>query len=66
MDDWDADGLLEGVDWTTAHTEQTNPQCAAFTRIEGDAFVPAFGEPGKPFICFEVDSVGIPEATLSD
>lgn len=67
MTDWDADGLVAGVDWTTAHTEQTDPQCAAFSRVDGDEFVPMFGEPGKPFVCLPIDSdgEGVPEATPS-
>ena len=63
MTDWDAGGLLPGVDWTTAHTEPSEPYCVALSRIEGDQFVPAFGEPGKPFVCFDRDAEGIPEAT---
>jgi branched-chain amino acid transport system substrate-binding protein len=63
MTDWDADGLLAGVDWTKAHTDQADPACAAFSRIEGDAFVPVFGEPGKPFVCADLAVEGVPEGT---
>lgn len=65
MTDWDAGGLLAGVDWTTAHTEGNDPICSAFSRVEGDAFVPTFGEPGKPFVCVDRDTEGIPEGTPS-
>ena len=63
MTDWDADGLLAGVDWTKAHTDQADPACAAFSRIEGDAFVPVFGEPGKPFVCVDLAAEGVPGGT---
>ena len=53
MTDWTADGLLAGVDWNTAHTESANPQCSAYSQVEGDEFVPIFGEPGKPFVCLD-------------
>jgi branched-chain amino acid transport system substrate-binding protein len=65
MTDWKADGLLQGVDWTKAHTEQADPACAAFSKIDGDEFVPVFGEPGKPFVCFDLDT-DAPEPSLSD
>jgi branched-chain amino acid transport system substrate-binding protein len=65
LDDWTADGLLPGVDWTRAHTEPSSPYCVALSRIDGSEFVPAFGEPGKPFVCFDREAQGIPEATPS-
>ena len=65
MTDWTADGLLSGVDWTTAHTEQADPSCQAFSMVEGDEFVPVYGEPGEPFVCLELGAEGIPEGTPS-
>jgi branched-chain amino acid transport system substrate-binding protein len=65
MTDFTADGLLAGVDWTTAHTEQDDPSCVALSRIEDEEFVP-LGEPGEPFVCLELDVEGIPEGTPSD
>ncbi len=61
MTDWDADGLLPGVDWTRQHAEPPQPTCVAYSLIEGEEFVPAFGEPGKPFVCMDRDAPGIPE-----
>jgi ABC-type branched-subunit amino acid transport system substrate-binding protein len=52
MDDWTADGVLAGVDWTTQHTAAPR-FCPAVSRIEGSAFVPAFTEEGKPFVCWD-------------
>jgi branched-chain amino acid transport system substrate-binding protein len=66
IDDWDADGLLAGVDWTRAHTEPPSPYCVALSRIEGDEFVPAFGSDGEPFVCFDRGADGVPEPTTSD
>jgi len=53
LTDWTADGMIPGVDWTTAHTERTSltENCQFLSRIEGSEFVPAFTEPGKPFHC---------------
>ncbi len=49
--DWDADGIITGVDWTRAHTSEGGDYCFAITKIEGSKFVPQYGEPGKPFLC---------------
>ncbi len=66
LTDWDADGLLGGVDWTRAHTESPDPSCVALSRIEGDEFVPVPGVPGEPFVCLDREAEGIPEGTTSD
>jgi branched-chain amino acid transport system substrate-binding protein len=65
MTDWNADGLLAGVDWTTAHTQPSDPVCQAFSRIDGEEFVPAFGEPGQPFVCLDRSTEGVPSGTPS-
>lgn len=65
LTDFDADGLLAGVDWTKAHSEVSDPSCVAFSTVEGDAFVPSFGEAGKPFVCLERSADGTPEGTPS-
>lgn len=61
MTDWDADGILEAVDWTTRHTEPEQPVCNALSLIEDGEFVPAFGEPDFPFVCLDREAEGIPE-----
>lgn len=66
MTEWDADGLLHGIDWTRAHTEAGDPVCPAFSRIEGDEFVPVFGEPGKPFVCLDRGATGVPVGSPSE
>ena len=50
-------GLLPGIDWTTQHTETRPPVgCAAFVKVTGTKFVPAFVPKGKPFLCFKRDA----------
>ena len=53
MSDFDADGLIHGVDWTIGHTtrESETENCQFLSKIEAGEFVPAFSEPGKPFVC---------------
>ena len=47
-------GLLPGIDWTTQHTETRGPVgCAAFVKVDGSKFTPAFVPKGKPFLCFK-------------
>lgn len=50
MTDYTAQGLLAPVDWTVRHTE--DPPCSVISKVEDSEFEPAFGEEGKPFICF--------------
>ena len=35
--------------------------CSALSLIQDGEFVPQFGEPGKPFICFETGAAEVPE-----
>ncbi len=55
-------GLLDGIDWTTQHVEKRPPEsCAAYVKIVGTKFVPAFVPKGKPFLCFKRDqAVNVP------
>lgn len=61
MTDWTAEGMLSGVDWTTAHFEVDRP-CTAFTRVEGEEFVPALTQGDSPFVCLDRTSDTMPEA----
>lgn len=55
MTNYTAQGILPGIDWTVSH-ERTQPQgCTAFSKIRNGKFEPAFGEPGKPFVCLQLD-----------
>lgn len=58
MTDYDGDGLLEGVDWTREH-DAPGPPCQFLSEIRDREFVPAFTEPGKPFVCVVVDGDGV-------
>jgi branched-chain amino acid transport system substrate-binding protein len=66
MTHYTAQGLLSGLDWTIQH-EPTSPEhhqplgCAAITKIENKKFVPVFGDPGKPFICFPYAPPTVPD-----
>jgi branched-chain amino acid transport system substrate-binding protein len=56
----DTDDYPEG-----AHGPALNgTACNAFVKVENGEFVPQFGEPGSPFVCFEgnneVDGEGVP------
>ncbi len=55
-------GLLDGIDWTTQHTETRPPQsCAAYVKVVGKKFVPDFVPKGKVFLCFKRDQgVNVP------
>jgi ABC-type branched-subunit amino acid transport system substrate-binding protein len=51
---YDADGLIGPVNWTRQHTDKHYAQgCQAYMRVHNGAFVPIFGEPGKPFTCYQ-------------
>ncbi len=56
--DYDAKGLLAGIDWTTGHEEDVD--CMVVSKIVDGKFKPAFGKPNKPFICFADDLQKIP------
>jgi hypothetical protein len=58
MKDYDAGGILPAVDWTTAHLEM--PDCFSMVKIVDGKFKPAFGERGKPFLCFPKSLTKIP------
>src|SRR6266511_255748 len=52
MTDYTASGLLGGIDWQTAHSQQAPNSCIVLSKIENGTFVPSFGQPGKPFACY--------------
>jgi ABC-type branched-subunit amino acid transport system substrate-binding protein len=55
MTDYTAGGLLPGIDWTTAHRQDPPQGCSVVSKIADGRFVPAFGEPGKPFRCLQAN-----------
>ncbi len=60
MNDWTAEGINPGVDWTIAHTGDADEGCVAMSKIQNSGFVPQYGEPGKPFICFNRNDATLP------
>lgn len=50
--DFTADGMTSGVNWTIAHTGYGPTDCGAYVRVHDSKFEPAFGKPGKAYICF--------------
>lgn len=60
LTDYDASGILPGIDWTVAHTNDPPQLCYAMLQIVDGRFEPRFGAPGKPFICFDRDSKTLP------
>lgn len=55
MTDFNADGMIAGVDWSTQHTgrAEAGVLCDMDVVIEKSAFVPKFSKPGKPFLCVD-------------
>jgi ABC-type branched-subunit amino acid transport system substrate-binding protein len=55
-------GFLDPINWTIGHIDPTNDEsvrigleCTNYVKVEGGQFVPVFGEPGKPWVCFDPD-----------
>jgi ABC-type branched-subunit amino acid transport system substrate-binding protein len=57
--DYNAGGILAGVDWTTAHQEMTD--CLSLVKIVNGRFKAVFGKPREPFLCFPKDLETIPK-----
>lgn len=53
MTDYQADGAINGVNWTKAHDQKDSDThfCSFISKIEDSKFVPVFSKPGKPFVC---------------
>jgi ABC-type branched-subunit amino acid transport system substrate-binding protein len=63
-------GFLFPINWKTGHTDPiTHPEvrgdeeCANFVKVEGGKFVPAYGEPGKPWVCLNAKEPGVENVT---
>jgi branched-chain amino acid transport system substrate-binding protein len=51
---YDAGGILGPIDWTKQHTDLHYPRsCIAFVKVHDGKFEPQFGQPGKPYICWD-------------
>ena len=53
--DFTAHGLLAGIDWSVAHQADQAEGCTVLSKIDNGKFVPSFGQPGKPFTCFQLN-----------
>jgi len=63
-------GFLQPLDWTKGHIDPIkNPsarpprECVNFVQVQNGKFVPAFGEPGKPWVCFQVSDPTVDHPT---
>jgi hypothetical protein len=75
MTDFSAGGLLEPIDWTTAHipytwddaVENDTGECGAFVKVEDGQFV-TLAPPETPFLCWDGDPTvwSEPEPTSFD
>jgi branched-chain amino acid transport system substrate-binding protein len=54
MTDYTANGLLPGIDWRTAHSQEEAEGCLVYSKIENGKFVPSFGTADKPFVCLQL------------
>ena len=69
IDDFTAGGILPGVDWTpvgNGHGVASGPTraaCATYVEAVHGRFVPRYGKPGQPFVCFPYGPL---PATLDD
>jgi branched-chain amino acid transport system substrate-binding protein len=50
-----ANGLLPGIDWSVQHMADQAQGCNVLSKIDNGKFVPSFGQPGKPFVCFQLN-----------
>ena len=53
--DFTAHGLLAPIDWSVAHQAEPPEGCTVLSKIENGKFAPSFGQPGKPFVCFQAN-----------
>lgn len=50
--DWDSQGMRPDIDWTQDGHGAGREACAAYVEAIDGKFVPQFGKPGQPFVCF--------------
>jgi ABC-type branched-subunit amino acid transport system substrate-binding protein len=60
LTDYSDNGFIQPIDWTKQHEDPAkNPDaqgpldCANFTQVKDGKFVPIWGQPGKPWVCFK-------------
>jgi ABC-type branched-subunit amino acid transport system substrate-binding protein len=50
--DWTADGILPPINWTSDGHGPGTEACDAYVAVKNGKFVPKFGKPGQPFVCY--------------
>jgi ABC-type branched-subunit amino acid transport system substrate-binding protein len=65
MTNYTAGGILGGIDWTKQHTGDPEVDCTVLSKIHDSKFVPSFGQPGKPFVCYLKDAPKLPSKILN-
>ena len=56
MKNYTANGLLAGIDWSDRpHGTIRRRGATSLSKIDNGKFVPSFGQPGKPFVCFQLN-----------
>jgi ABC-type branched-subunit amino acid transport system substrate-binding protein len=63
--DYTAGGILGGIDWTRQHTADPQVDCTVLSKIHNSKFVPSFGQPDKPFVCYMADAPKLPARILN-
>ena len=49
---WTADGMLPPINWPTDGHGPAKEACNAYVEAKNGKFVPRFGKPGQPFVCY--------------
>jgi ABC-type branched-subunit amino acid transport system substrate-binding protein len=54
MTDWTANGMITPVNWKTSHgpSQPGDFGCFSYLLAKDGKFVPAYGQPGKPLVCY--------------
>jgi branched-chain amino acid transport system substrate-binding protein len=63
-------GFIQPIDWTKDHQDpQKNPavrpahDCANYVKVQSGKFVPVYGEPGRPWVCWARNDPTVDHAT---
>ncbi len=64
-------GFIQPLDWTKGHIDPiTHPEargaqeCANFVKVQAGKFVPEFGTPDKPWVCFKTGDATVDHPTF--
>lgn len=61
LTDYDAGGILPGTDWTVQHDGRPDELCFSLLEVTDGGLTPRFGEPERPFLCFDRDATELPD-----